>query len=73
MKDKTERIEIKDPNEGRLHLEMEDGKPVLKNRVNGAEITLHFSEEEPPRNCKEAVLSILTHQYEEGMMKEGKK
>jgi len=54
---------IVNPNENRLHLEMENGKPVLKNKVGDVEITISFAEKEPERNCKEACLGIITRQY----------
>ena len=46
-----------------LHLAIENGKPVLKNNVNGVEITVSFAEEEPARNAKEACLDIISRQY----------
>lgn len=51
------------PVEG-LRLVVENGEVVLKNNVNGAEITMHFAKEPPARNAKEACLSILTNQYQ---------
>lgn len=47
-----------------LRLALEDGKHVLKNTVDGVEITISFAEEEPARNAKEACLSIITNQYQ---------
>lgn len=48
-----------------LRLAMENGKHVLKNTVNGVEITISFAEEEPARNAKEACLSIISNQYQD--------
>ena len=51
----------KKPVEG-LRLTVENGEVVLKNNVNGAEITMHFAKEPPARNA--TCLSILTNQYQ---------
>ena len=51
-----------------LHLAIENGNTVLKNYVDGVEITISFAEAEPARNAKEACLSIIGSQYENGIL-----
>lgn len=56
-------MEIENREKGKLRLEYEDGKPVMRMEKDGVKMTFHFAETPPPNDIKKVIVDILTSQY----------
>ena len=53
----------------KLHIKQENGKPVLQTWVDGSEVIVYFSDEEPKTNVKKEIMRLIMQSYEDRVTK----
>ena len=59
--------------EERLQIKQENGRPVLQTWVNGVEVIVNFSDEEPQTDVKKGIMHLIMQSYEERVIGQKRK
>ena len=57
----------------RVQIKQEDGRPVLQMWVNGVEVIVNFSDEEPQTDVKKGIMRLIMQSYEDRVMEQKRK
>ena len=52
----------------RLQIKQENGRPVLQTWVDGSEVIIAFSEEEPQTDVKKGLMRLILQSYEDRVL-----
>jgi hypothetical protein len=52
----------------KLHIRREEGRPVLQTWVNGSEVIVNFSDEEPKTDIKKGIMRLIMQSYEDRVL-----
>lgn len=57
----------------RLQIKQENGRPVLQTWVNGVEVIVNFSDEEPQTDVKKGIMRLIMQSYEDRVIGQKRK
>ena len=52
----------------KLHIRQENGRPVLQTWVNGSDVIINFSEEEPKTDIKKGIMRLIMQSYDDRVL-----
>ena len=57
----------------RLQIKQENGRPVLQTWVDGVELIVNFSDEEPQTDLKKGIMRLIMQSYEDRVIGQKRK
>lgn len=57
----------------RLQIKQENGRPVLQTWVDGVEVIVNFSDEEPQMDVKKGIMRLIMQSYEDRVIGQKRK
>ncbi|MBR5677049.1 MAG: hypothetical protein IKX20_02810 [Paludibacteraceae bacterium] len=57
----------------RLQIKQENGRPVLQTWVDGVEVIVNFSDEEPQTDLKKGIMRLIMQSYEDRVIGQKRK